>query len=151
MKKIFLFIIFIFCFIGCSHIRYIPVTSERWIIQRDTIIERIDSVKVQIEKEYIEVFKRDSSHLETKYAVSDAVIDTTGYLRHILKNKSGDIPVRVVTKEIISYRDSIITKEVPIEVEVIKYKYNKIFYFFLIWFFVTFCIYLVKLFKLFKP
>ena len=67
----------------------------------------------------------DTLKLETTYAKAEAYLDTANtVLRGTIENKS-DAPVKtqIKWKEKIVYRDSIVTKEVPVEVtkEVIKY------------------------------
>lgn len=117
MKRFIVLIMSIVLLAGCGLVKQVPIVNERVVIQKDTIIQRIDSVQIQLEREYIEVIKPDSSHLETKYAISDAKIDINGNLSHILQNKQVQIPVQVITKEVIHYKDSIQIKHVPIEVE----------------------------------
>lgn len=130
MKKLMLLIICVIT--GCSVPRIANNSSV--IIQRDTIIERYDTTLIQLEKEYIEVYRADSSYLETKYSSSKASIDSLGYLHHSIKNKDVEIPVKTIIKEKISYRDSIQIKEIPVEVEKVITVYPKSFWLLLIWF-----------------
>ena len=57
------------------------------------------------------------SHLETSVAESDASIDSLGLLHHTLTNKKDSIKTKIQYVDRIVYRDSIVTKEVPVEVE----------------------------------
>ena len=58
------------------------------------------------------------SHLETSVAESDAEIDSLGLLHHTLVNKKDSIKTKIQYINKIVYRDSIQTKEVPVEVKV---------------------------------
>ena len=82
-------------------------------------MESISKDSVRVETHYVEVIKRDTifieipyqsahretrdtiSHLETKYALSDAKIDSDGILHHTLESKNVPIPVPTDTKTII--------------------------------------------------
>lgn len=66
----------------------------------------------------------DTLKLETEYAKAEAYLDTTHrVLKGSLENKS-DVPVKTVIKwkEKLVYRDTTITKEIPVEVEKIVEK-----------------------------
>lgn len=100
-------------------------TYKARIEYRDTTIVRLDTVKIPLPKEIIsEVSFSDTSHLETSLAVSDAWIDSTKRLRHTLANKDS-LKTQVLYKERIVYRDSIITKEVPVIEQKVLYKTPK--------------------------
>ena len=63
----------------------------------------------------------DTSRVETSLAESTAYIDTaTNMINHSIRNKVDSIRVEYEYLERKVYRDSIITKETPIEVEVEK-------------------------------
>ena len=64
----------------------------------------------------------DTLKLETEYAKAEAYLDTTNrVLKGSLENKS-DVPVKtkIKWKEKLVYRDTTITKEVPVPYETIK-------------------------------
>ena len=90
---------------------------------RTEIIETIDTVYVELPKQSETVAVRDtSSHLENDFAVSDASIDSLGFLHHSLKTKPrGRFPVpSKKTKErrdSIVYRDKYVYIEKPVYVE----------------------------------
>lgn len=115
---IFLAVILSALVVGCSIHRQVPIIQQEKVIVEKEIIERIDTVLVELPRESYDTIKADSSHLETTYAVSDAKIDTNGNLRHFLANKEVKLPVQVKTIEKIVQRDSLITIEKPVEVEV---------------------------------
>lgn len=82
-------------------------------------ILKTDTVTIQIPGERIEVIRRDSSHLETKLAVSDARIQPDSTLYHSLENKPYTPKVVVQYKDREIVRDSIVyqNKEIPYPVE----------------------------------
>lgn len=130
MKKLVIFIVLLL--VSCGPVRHL--TSETVKTVRDSIyVERVDTVEVELIKEVVMSIERDSSHLETKYAESTALIDSNGYLKHTLKNKDVRIPVQVVNTETIVYRDSVVYKEVPIEVEKDVVRPPKSYWVFMIW------------------
>ncbi len=100
-------------FTGCR-VQYVPVPVKVDSIYVEKIVERVDTIKVDIPGETVYVIKRDSSHLESAVAISDAKIDSSGFLHHSLVNKKG-----VLKKEVV-YKDKIIEKIVEKEVPVIK-------------------------------
>lgn len=63
----------------------------------------------------------DTSRVETSLAESTTYIETaTNMIKHSIKNKVDSIRVEYKYLERKVYRDSIITKEIPVEVEVEK-------------------------------
>ena len=82
-------------------------------------ILKTDTVTVQLLPERIEVIRRDSSHLETILAASEARIRPDGTIYHTLRNKAFTPKIEVKYKDRETIRDSIVyqTKEVPYFVE----------------------------------
>lgn len=111
-------------------------------IKEETVIHYIDStrwhdstvVSYLIKERYVDIRSiYDTLHLETSYAEATAYVDTSyKALKGIIENKS-DIPVKtqIKWKERIIYRDSIITKEVPVEVIKEVTKYPKTYWWFM--------------------
>ena len=100
--------------------RYIPVKETEYVTVRDSVYLRDTTIQYKVEKGYVKDYTGllDTLNLETGMAQAKAWVDTTksvlaGEIRN--KEKTVDIPVQV--KEKIVYRDSIVTKEVPVEVE----------------------------------
>ena len=63
----------------------------------------------------------DTLKIETDLAESVSYLDTASRtLRGHLNNKDIDIPVKIKWKEKIVYKDSIVTKEIPVPYETIK-------------------------------
>ena len=121
MKRFILFLM-MFLVVGCGmcrKIQYIPIQTSKDSIVVEKVIERVDTLKIEIPKE-VEVYVGpvDSSHLETSVAVSDAVIDSTGLLHHSLVNKEGALKQEVIYKDRIV--EVTVEKEVPVIQEVEK-------------------------------
>lgn len=90
----------------------VPVKSDSVFIER---LVR-DTVTVTIPGDSISVVAVDSSHLENRYSISDARVDSTGRLHHSLINKSIKVEKEIVYKEI----EKTVEKEVPVIKEVTK-------------------------------
>ena len=123
MKR-FIFVLMMFLFVGCGiiHPRYVPVESKRDSVYIETLIERVDTVKVDVPGESVFVIRRDSSRLETAVAVSYAEIDSIGFLHHSLENKKVSLEKEIVYKDRVIEKKVEVEKEVPVEVEVpVKY------------------------------
>ena len=126
MKKI-IAVLLLLLMVGCSTIKYVPITDTENIHKVDsTIIQYRDTtifveVPVEVVKEVVP--QLDTLFMETSLAESTSYLDTTTRtLKGELKNKQEPLEkiVYLPSKEHIVYRDSIITKEIPVEVEVEK-------------------------------
>lgn len=121
MKKLVLFI-FMFLVVGCGickKVHYVPVETFKDSI----VVERLihDTVSIEIPGDTVQIIAGlgSESHLETKYSVSDAYVDSVG-LHHSLVNKKIKLEKEIVYKEIEKKVE--VEKEVPVEVEVpVKY------------------------------
>ena len=124
MKRFILFLV-MFLVMGCGicqRVQYVPVETKKDSVVIEKVVERIDTVSIEIPGEKIYVIKQDSSHLETAVAISDAKIDSTGMLNHSLKNKDVNLKKEIVYKDKIIEKRVEVEKEVPVEVEVpVKY------------------------------
>ena len=126
---------------GCSSPRYLPSSNMR-IVSKDSLIVRTELVSIALPLESHSIITKSKSHLETSLAESDAEIDSLGLLHHTLVNKKDSIKSKIQYVDRISYRDSIQTKEVPVEVKV-PVPYIPKFYqftFILFWIFVLFIV-----------
>ena len=127
MKKLLLFLLMVFM-VSCGtfrRVQYVPVQAKKDSVVIENIVERIDTVKVEVPGERVYVIKQDSSHLETAVAISDANIDSTGMLHHSLVNKDVNLEKEIVYKDKIVEKRVVVEKEVPVEVEVpVKYVPN---------------------------
>lgn len=95
-----------------------PVETKIDSVIIEKIVERIDTVEIEVPGESVYVIKQDSSHLETAVATSDAKIDSTGMLHHSLKNKDVNLKKEIVYKDKIIEKRVEVEKEIPVEVEV---------------------------------
>ena len=120
MKRFILFIL-MFLVVGCGicrKVQYVPVETKTDSVYVEKLVK--DTVSIEIPGDTVRVVAQDSSYLETKYSVSEAVIDSVGRLHHSLINKDIKIDKEIVYKEIEKRVE--VEKEVPVEVEVpVKY------------------------------
>ena len=126
---------------GCSSPRYISSSNMR-IVSKDSLIVHTELVSIALPLESHSIITKSKSHLETSVAESDAEIDSLGLLHHTLVNKKDSISTKIQYIDKIVYRDSIETKEVPVEVKV-PVPYIPKFYqftFMLFWIFVLFIV-----------
>ena len=106
----------------CKRVQYVPVETKKDSVIIEKVVERTDTVEIEVPGERVYVIKQDSSHLETAVAISDAKIDSTGMLHHSLKNKDVNLKKEIVYKDKIIEKRVEVEKEVPVEVEVpVKY------------------------------
>ena len=142
--KIFLIcLILAFCGLisGCSSPRYLPSSNIK-IIAKDSLFVQTKLISVALPLESHSIITKKKSHLETSVATSDAEIDSLGLLHHTLVNKKDSLKREIKYVDKIVYRDSITTKEVPVEVKV-PVRYIPKFYqftFILFWIFVLFIV-----------
>ena len=106
----------------CKRVQYVPVETSKDSIVIEKVVERTDTVEIEVPGERVYVIKQDSSHLETAVATSDAKIDSTGMLHHNLVNKDVNLKKEIVYKDKIIEKRVEVEKEVPVEVKVpVKY------------------------------
>lgn len=107
---------------GCCcnrKVQQIPVQTIEKIEYRDSVIYCRDTVYFPLPSEDKETStQRDSSHLETSIANSDAWIDNDGKLNHRLRNKNKTLKTTRDTVFIVKYKTEYKEKEVPVEVPV---------------------------------
>ena len=104
---------------------YLKTFNEKPKLQGITYLDK---------ERYVDVVKPlDTLKLETSYAKAEAYLDTANVvLRGSIENKP-DVPVKIQIKwkEKIVYRDSIVTKEIPVEVTKEVTKYPKTYWWFM--------------------
>ena len=124
MKRFILFLV-MFMMVGCGickRVQYVPVETKKDSFVVEKIVERTDTVEIEVPGESVYVIRQDSSYLETAVAISDAKIDSTGMLHHSLTNKDVNLKKEIVYKDKIIEKRVEVEKEVPVEVEVpVKY------------------------------
>lgn len=119
--NIFLFIIFIFIFIGCSTTRYVPLkeTEKEVTNYRDSIRIKDSIVVIPVERIVDIVPQYDTLKMETTQARAKAYVDTTFHLlRGSIENKNkAKTEVREVVKLVVRTDTVYVEKPVPYEVE----------------------------------
>ena len=125
MKKILSLVLIAFVFGACSpKIVYVPTNTDTHIEHRDSVIYRVDTLRIPVPVETIKevVPPMDTLKMATSVAEARAWVDsTTKTLKGEMKNKKTELSQpQVVYKEKTVYRDSLITKEIPVPVEVEK-------------------------------
>ena len=126
---------------GCSSPRYISSSNTR-IVSKDSLVIHTELISVALPLESHSIITKKKSHLETSVATSDAEIDSLGMLHHTLVNKKDSLKREIKYVDKIVFKDSIITKEVPVEVKV-PVRYIPKFYqftFILFWIIVLFIV-----------
>lgn len=123
-----LLVMVLFSFISCSSLKEIPVATVEKVVVKDSVVFVRDSVYVEVPKEVIkEILPTDTtSVLSTSVATSTAKVEK-GTLTHRLEQK-GAIPVRIDTHYVTKIKEVEKMIEVPVEVEVIKYKRDTFFW-----------------------
>lgn len=120
---------------SCRSYKEVPVQTIEKIVYHDSLIYIKDSVLVKVPFEVVKntALPMDTSFLKTSLAESMAYIDTTNNkLKHTLTQK-GELKVLIDTIVEIRYVDRIVSKDVPIKVEVVKYKRDLLFWLLIIW------------------
>lgn len=125
MKKITTCLLIAVLFSACSpKIVYVPTNTDTHIEYRDSVIYKVDTLKIPVPVETVKevVPPMDTLKMETSVAEARAWVDsTTKTLKGDMKNKKTELSQpQVVYKEKTVYRDSLVEKEVPVPVEVEK-------------------------------
>ena len=112
-------------FAACSpKIIYTPVKDSISVERRDSVIYRVDTLRIPVPVETVKevVPPMDTLKMETSVAEAKVWADTsTKTLKGEMRNKKTELSQpQVIYKEKKVYRDSLITKEIPVPVEVEK-------------------------------
>lgn len=139
-----------FSFVGCGTIKEIQVQTVEKVIVRDSLIYVTDSIIVEVPKEVIkEIVPQDTvSILKTSVATSEAKVHK-GMLTHTLEQK-GTIKTIIDTFYITQIKEVEKMVEVPIEVEVIKYRRDTIYWLSIILNIVGLLLFLFRMYLKFK-
>lgn len=115
---------------SCGSIKEIPVETVEKIVYRDSLVYVHDSIEVQVPVEKVKVIlpELDTSYLKTSVAESVAYLDTAKRRLHHTLEQKGTIKTVYDTIIKVQYVDRIVEKDVPVEVEVIKYKRDTLFW-----------------------
>lgn len=109
--------------VGCKTIQYVPVETIKEVHIKDSVYFRDTLVRVELEKARLADFVDlgDTLVLQTDLARSTAFLDSaSGKLKGTLENIKRYAEKNVPLKEKVVYKDSVVTKEVPVPVEVEK-------------------------------
>ena len=129
-KKIkYLFLILTILIVSCGSIKQIPVQTIETIVYRDSLIYLKDTLRIEVPKEIIKevVAQMDTSYLKTSFAESTAYVNITERKLHHTLAQKGELKIEYDTLVTFKYIDRLITKDVPVEVEVVKYKRDTFF------------------------
>lgn len=113
--------------IGCKTV-YVPVERTEYVTVRDSVYFVDTLVQYKVEKESVRDYTGllDTLNLETGMASAKAWVDTSkNVLAGEIKNKENVIDIPVQVKERVITRDSIVYKEVPVPVEVVREVHSK--------------------------
>ena len=131
-------------------VREIPIETIEKIVVRDSIIYVSDTVTVPVPYEVIkEIVPQDTvSILNTKLATSEAKIEK-GMLHHKLEQK-GAVKTVIDTFYVTQIKEVEKLVEVPVQVEVVKYKRDGIFWISIILNIVGLLLFLFRMYLKFK-
>lgn len=117
-------------FSSCGATKNVPVQYIDKIEYRDSIVFIHDTVTIEIPKEIVKevVPQLDTSYLKTSVAESVAYLDTTKRQIHHTLEQKGQVKVIVDTIVKVQYVDRYVYQDVPVEVEVIKYRRDALFW-----------------------
>ena len=136
MKRLLPIILSLLLLDGCGHTKYIPIKEQVIVHQVDSIAWHDSTIVHNVYKEHYKDYTGllDTLKMENTYSTFTAYNDTTANtLKGEIENKPISIPEKIKWKEKTVYKDSIQTKEVPVEVveTIIKTKYPKTYWLFL--------------------
>lgn len=136
---------FVLLLASCANVRYVPISTEMNIIQKDSIIYVRDTVEIPIERQIIKeiIPSVDTSYLSTDLAHSTAYLDTLERKIHHTLEQSGTVKAQIDTFYITRVEEKVVYQDRPVEVEV-PVKYVPSFYKFCLWWFIG-CVILIAL------
>ena len=120
---------------SCGYLKEIPIQYVDRIEYRDSLVYVHDSIEIQVPVEVVkEVLPAlDTSYLRTSVAESVAYLDTTKKQLHHTLEQKGSVKTVYDTIIKVEYVDRLVEKEVPVHVEVVKYKYDTLFWVLAAW------------------
>lgn len=131
MKKVLLYILIGIALASCANTKKVPKTTEVTIVTyKDSVAWHDSTIYHEVYHEHYKDYTGllDTLKMETTYNTFTAYNDTlSNHLMGEVKNKDISLPTQIKWKEKIVYKDSLVyvTKEVPVEVEVVKKVYPK--------------------------
>ena len=104
-------------------VQYVPVKETEYVTVRDSVYFRDTTIQYKVEKEFVRDYTGllDTLDMETSYASARAWVDTSrAVLAGSIRNKENVINIPVQVKEKVTVRDSIVYRDVPVPVEVVR-------------------------------
>ena len=127
-KQYLIYLICIFTLLSCGPIKYVPVEKTTYIHDTTTITKTYRDTTIVLKPDTlqnnIDTSQDTTSFLKNDYAESTASL-SGGHLYHTLYTYPRPIDVKIPTIEINQKHFKTESKEVPVEVEIIKYRVPK--------------------------
>ena len=127
-KHILLYIICCIITLSCGPIKYVPIEKTTYIHDTTTITKTYRDTTIVLKPDTlqndIDTSKDTTSFLKNDYAESTASL-SGGHLYHTLYTYPRPIDVKIPEVKITSKHFKTESKEVPVEVEIIKYRIPK--------------------------
>ena len=127
-KQYLIYLICIFTFLSCGPIKYVPVEKTTYIHDTTTITKTYRDTTIVLKPDTlqnnIDTSQDTTSFLKNDYAESTASL-SGGHLYHTLYTYPRPIDVKIPEVKITSKHFKTESKEVPVEVEIIKYRVPK--------------------------
>ena len=118
MKKILTIFLIIILAIACTKKIYVPIEKTEYVTVHDTTLISTNDTLIQVPEvsigDFIDI--TDTLRLSGTLSSASAWVDTTHGVLAGRLIQSGKLPVTIVEKERLVYRDSIITQEIPVPV-----------------------------------
>lgn len=135
ISALILLLIILLSMYSCASVKEVPIQTIEKVIYRDSLVYVKDTLHIEVPKEVVKeiIPELDTSHLRTTYAESIAYVDPVKRKLHHTLEQRGKMEVKFDTIIKVQYIDRIIKQDVPIEVEVIKYKRDALFWVLLGW------------------
>jgi hypothetical protein len=120
---------------SCASVKEVPVQTIEKVIYRDSLVYVRDTLYIEVPKEVVKeiIPQLDTSYLRTTYAESVAYVDPVKRKLHHTLEQRGEMKVKFDTIIKVQYVDRITKQDIPVEVEVIKYKRDALFWVLLGW------------------
>jgi hypothetical protein len=121
--------------ICCKSTKQIPVQTVEKVVYKDSLIYINDTIKIDVPYEVTKeiIPSIDTSYLKTGLAESIAYVDTANKKLHHTLTQKGQLTTTYDTIVNVKYIDRLVVKDVPVEVEVIKYKRDTLYWLLLGW------------------
>lgn len=129
-KQYLIYLIFIFILSSCGPIKYVPIEKTTYIHDTTTITKTYRDTTIVLKSDTLQKetpippSQDTTSFLKNDYAESTASL-SGGHLYHTLYTYPRPVDVKIPTIEIDRKHFKTESKEVPVKVEIIKYKVPK--------------------------